>query len=92
MLPSPHVSTLSYGLIIILYYHLLKSVIEKAPKIIGALKKWTKSFYSYMNNSSIVVSRVIANLKASSSVGSYLLFSIALTVCLLTPHISANSF
>lgn len=71
----------------IFYYHLLKTDIEKVPKIIGTSRNLTQYFYSYMNNSSIVVSRARANLKASSSVGSYLLFSIALTVCLLTPHI-----
>ena len=47
--------------------------------------------YEGRNNSSTVSFSSLARRKASASVGSYLLFSIAFTVCLETPHFFASS-
>lgn len=44
-----------------------------------------------INNLSIGTCSACASLKAKESVGSYLLFSIALMVCLVTLHILAKS-
>ena len=47
--------------------------------------------YDGINNSSTVSCNSLAMLKARDNVGSYLLFSIAFTVCRDTPHFFANS-
>lgn len=47
--------------------------------------------YEGRNNSSTVSFSSLARRKASASVGSYLLFSIAFTVCRETPHFFASS-
>lgn len=49
------------------------------------------NIYDGVNNSSTVSCNSLARLKARDNVGSYLLFSIAFTVCRDTPHFFANS-
>lgn len=71
-------------------YFILTTNVDHQFQLAGFDKK--RLFYTQgVNSSSTVNCSSPASRKARDNVGSYLLFSIALTVCLETPHFFASS-
>ena len=71
-------------------YFILTTTVDHQFQLAGFDKK--RLFYTQgVNSSSTVNCSSPASRKARDNVGSYLLFSIALTVCLETPHFFASS-